>query len=502
LLGVLVMAALPVTIPDGVLAQDSPTETYTGDNGALTFDYPAGWVFGTSEGPGDVLFGNISAAIAEHDDGLLPGQIAVLLMNPSWLAWGLAEELPAETLNVQKVAELFAEPFNSLGSPGVIDQVELTLGGYPAVRVDAAVPEADIILFVLDVGDGYFLVMFATTAPGEREQMTPVVLAIAESVDYDPARSALRTTYQHALGAVSHVAFSLDGTILATGGCVLVDGANQCDDGTLVLWDVASGEQIAALVGHTDRVKALAFSPDGAILASAADDGTARLWDVKTGDLVQMLEMLPEFVSAAAFSADLSLLAAGGVYDTPVLIWDVKTGEQIATLDVPFQWVGGIAFSPDNTLVATGGLDHTVRLWDTATGELLTVLEGHTALVDDVAFSPDGTILASASEDYTLRLWDVSDPAVVELLTVLEGHTSFVWDVTFSPDGTRLASAGWDSTVRLWDVASGEQQAVLTSFVEWQNSVAFSPDGTRLASGGNDDWDANGMAQLWDVVPR
>jgi hypothetical protein len=119
------------------------------------------------------------------------------------------------------------------------------------------------------------------------------------------------------------------------------------------------------LTGHTDVVYAVAFSPDGSLLATASFDQTARLWDVATGQ----------------------------PHGTPL------TGYT--------RGVFGVAFSPDGSLLATAGEDATVRLWDVATGQPHgTPLTGHTDSVWDVAFSPDGRLLATASEDSTARLWD------------------------------------------------------------------------------------------------
>ena len=106
-------------------------------------------------------------------------------------------------------------------------------------------------------------------------------------------------------------------------------------DGTVRIWDAATGEQRATLTGHTSVVRRWRSHPDGTWLATGGDDGTVR-------------------------------------------IWDAATGEQRATLTGHTSCVSAVAFAPDGTWLATGSDDGTVRIWDAATGEHLPTLTGHT----------------------------------------------------------------------------------------------------------------------------
>ena len=255
------------------------------------------------------------------------------------------------------------------------------------------------------------------------------------------------------------------------------------------LWDVALGI-IADFQGHLDGVNSVAFSPDGSTLASGSTEWI-KLWDIATRTEIATFEY--RWTVSVAFSPAGAILASGSrVYNT-IKLWSMATGTNIATLRGHDGSVESLAFSPDGSTLASGAYDSTIKLWNIA-GTNIATLRGHDGNVKSLAFSPDGSTLASGAWDNTIKLWDI---ATGTNIATLEGHRDWVYSVAFSPDGSTLASGAYDSTIKLWDIATGTNIATLEGHRGEVYSVAFSPDGSTLASGSR-----NGTIRLWDIATR
>jgi WD40 repeat protein/3',5'-cyclic AMP phosphodiesterase CpdA len=290
----------------------------------------------------------------------------------------------------------------------------------------------------------------------------------------------LRVLAGHTSG-VSGVAFSPDGALIATSSY----------DGTARIWETATGRPRGTFAGHRGRVYGVAFSPDGTLIATASLDHTARIWDTATGATRTTLTGHTNLVYGVAFSPDGTLVATAS-YDGTARIWDTATGATRTTLTGHDDEVYGVAFSPDGTLVATASLDSTARIWDTATGTTRTTLAGHTDGVSGVAFSPDSTLVATSSRDRTARIWDTATGAT---RTTLTGHAGGVSRVAFSPDGTLVATASRDRTARIWDTLTGTPRTTLASRSRGVSGIASSPNGALLAS---TCWD--NTARIWETA--
>jgi WD40 repeat protein len=231
--------------------------------------------------------------------------------------------------------------------------------------------------------------------------------------------------------SILSIAFSSDGKLLAS-----IDGAPLVEGSTLKLWDVKSGKIIRSrpmtrsipLEAFSSRgtFGALAFSSDGKYLATCGT-GTfgITLWDVKTLNFYRHVEAHSGHVRAIAFSPDGQLLASGGS-DHSVELRNVNTLQKLNTLEGHSYKVTSLAFSPNSKMLASGSEDTTIRLWDVNTGQMRRTLKGHSGFVNSVVFHPDGKLLATGSLDGTAKLWEISRDGELMSLVGLDPKSSLI----------------------------------------------------------------------------
>ncbi len=287
-------------------------------------------------------------------------------------------------------------------------------------------------------------------------------------------------------GGIRHLATSSDGKYIAVASTV-----------GIWLYEAADvTKQPRFISGHTEEVQQVAFSSDGAKLASASLDRTVGLWDVQTGARLQSFEGARSGFYAVAFSPDDALVAAATTDQDAIRLWESASGRAVGVLQGHRGQIVSIAFSPDGKELASGSSDQSVRLWDIQRGAESRALEDVKARVTIVAYSPDGSLLAVGSVNGNVLLYRTSDYAVAQTFSMERAR---IGSLAFSPDGKTLA-VGANAKIFLWDVASGRN---LNSFDAHRSAVislAYSADGSQIISGGADNalrvFDANTNREL------
>jgi WD40 repeat protein len=237
--------------------------------------------------------------------------------------------------------------------------------------------------------------------------------------------------------------------------------------------------------GHTEAVNAVAFSPDGTILATGSSDKTTRLWDVATGALLKTYDV-NYIVQSVAFSPDGSMLASGTSKKkgmdmrSPIVLWDIRKARQPnqgpARTTNGAELVGSVAFTKDGRRLVSSG--EPAKIWDVASLKLIKTLSGDDEddFAYDVAVNPDGTTVATSTNYDEIVFWDLLTGTAQK--AIVPGGS--VKSVTFNSDGSALAVGTTDDT-SVWNVQTGQRIATLANV--GSVSVAFSPDGTMLALG-------------------
>jgi WD40 repeat protein len=346
--------------------------------------------------------------------------------------------------------------------------------------------------------------------PRGEEPLTPQELALLKLWIDQGAKppSAAREAPRIVLGNLSPAVHSVRAVAVSPDKALVAAGrANQ-----LHLYHGTSGAHVRALSdpdggsgrpAHAAIVEALAFSPDGRLLASGSFQ-EVKLWDAQTKSLKHKVAGFADRVVAMAFARDGKLLAAGGgppSVDGDIKLIDPATGKIVADIkNGHTDTVYGLCFSPDGTKLASCGADRQVKVFEVPSGKLLKSFEGHTQHVLDIAWKADGKLLASAGADKVIKVWDCDKGEALRSFPsnkgvgAKKGGPGGSRQVSYTDEVARLAFVGTSAElvacsgdqVTVWNVETGDWTRQITGAAGYLAAVGVSPDGSVVAAGGDD----------------
>jgi WD40 repeat protein/serine/threonine protein kinase len=295
------------------------------------------------------------------------------------------------------------------------------------------------------------------------------------------------------------LAFAKDGRTLVTSTTTLNN------NGYLTLWRMPDGVKLASYpsdIHHVGPATSFAATADLSLAAyatGASPEQRIAVMDLRTGTNLWTAAAAKVFITALAFSPDGKTLAsAAGFAESDIRLWDVATGKETGRLAGHGSWVSSLVFSPDGKKLISSSADQTIRTWDVADQKCLDVLRGHRQEVWRLAMLPDGKTLVSGGKDGAVCFWDTSvthhgQPRI----TVPESVVAW----RFAPDSRSLLTLNRQGQVARWSGSDFQQKEPLLEMgtpASWNISFqTFSPDGRYLAAGSH-----SGVLQIWDVTRR
>ena len=259
--------------------------------------------------------------------------------------------------------------------------------------------------------------------------------------------------------------------------------AATMEDNSVRIIDAKTRQTLKTFLGHPQPAYAIAWSADGAYIATGDESARIFVWDTRTGKKIRTITGHQRGIQKLSFNYPRTLLMSTGKDDV-INVWNLSTGRKVGTVLGKGKNVYGAAFNPKTDLFVTGLLSGGGALYsETSSGAALKgyynmpAINGQVHGAFDAAWSPDGTRIVTVGNDSNAVVWDSKMFSKVQML---KGHSDFVNHVAFSPNGRLIATGSSDRTVRIWDAKTLQTVKVLENQSNIGSIVCFTADGKYL----------------------
>lgn len=287
---------------------------------------------------------------------------------------------------------------------------------------------------------------------------------------------------------INCLSYSPNGKYLASGSAaesVLSDSGKF----EIIIWNTIDGKIITHLKGHQSPILSVSFDNTGKLIASSDTEGEIRIWSVDSMKLVKFV-VGTSWISSVCFTPDGKYIIGEYTFEKKVDIWDSESGELIATLPVDIQ-IGCMDISKDGSKIALSCY-HKVQIWSLISKRELVSIDDNSVNGYDIKYSNDGMKLAVGLGNGQIKIFD-SDR--LSLLSTLHGHFKPVLSVSFSPDDKHLLSGSSDQTINIWNL---QTKKLIVSLVNEHmgsvDAVTFSNSNHSFATAGRDK-----QVKIWKI---
>jgi serine/threonine protein kinase len=264
-------------------------------------------------------------------------------------------------------------------------------------------------------------------------------------------------------------------------------------DGTLRVWDAATGEELHSWAASEVGLVCMAVAPDGLTVLTGDETNTLRVWSLADSKQRLIMPAMASKLTCVAASAD-GFYGVTGTGDGIIRLWDLRTGQRIRRFEGHRDEITCVTLSQDGARILSGSRDQTLRLWDTASGRELRAVDDlgqgqRRATITSVAISKAGNRFVTGGSDHNVCLWNATNG---KLLNRFSSHRGWIYQAILSPNERRILSCSGDKTVRLWDLLHEREIVCFTGHTARVTAVAYSPDGLFAVSAGMDS-----LIRLW-----